>query len=882
MATIDNLPKNVTPVHYDLCLWALELNNTTFDGAVNIQLIVNEPTEKIVLNAKNLTISKAKLTYEFNKTVCSVDATVELDADKEIAIISLPEKLPSHVSTANLSLEYQGKINTDMTGFYRSLYTEASTGKPTSMISTQFEATDARAALPCFDEPALKATFSVALVVPENLTAISNMPILSSKAPEDGKKKGISDKKALDGVRTKVVTFEKTPKMSTYLLGWVIGDLEYIEGFTERSYNGKPLPIRVYTTRGLVHQAEFALSYAPRIVDYFSEIFGIDYMIPKLDLVAVHEFSHGAMENWGLLTYRTTTLLFDPKTSDERYKSIVSYVVAHEIAHQWFGNLVTMNWWNELWLNEGFATFIGWKAIEYLNPEWEVFTNFTADALQSALSLDSLRQSHPIEVFVKSAKDIDQVFDHISYLKGSSTIRMIANHLSIETFLAGVSAYLKKFSYSNATTKDLWTSLSEISGTDVNTLMDSWIGKIGYPYVTVKEDGSVITVEQHRFLASGDATNEEDETVWWIPLSIKSTDSANIAAESQVLLSRSATIAGIDPEFYKLNFGQTGVYRVNYPESRLVKLATQRAELSASDRIGLVGDAFALATAGIAPTTAYLSFVEGAKTETSFSVWSLLESSLSEFSTAFYSCDELQKSFSKFWLSLVSPSIEKLGWDSKEGESFLTGRLRALIICRAGMLGHESVISRARELLEGPSDGIKPSLRQAIWSTVLSNATDDDTEIFESIMKEQSNSSSIDAREIALVALGRVTAPKLIEKAKALLLSSQIAVQDIHYLSSTLASNPAIIGSLWPYIKEHWSEITERFTGIVLDRFVKVTLNKFTDLETVEDIEKFFADKDTTSYARSLGQSLDRCKANAQWVSRDEKSVNEWLKKRGY
>ena len=334
-------------------------------------------------------------------------------------------------------------MNNSMAGFYRSKYKPTVApaksvpmdGEHHVMFSTQFESSDARRAFPCFDEPNLKATFDVSIEIPEDQTALSNMP---------GK-----EVKGKPGMKR--VIFDRTPIMSTYLLAWAFGDFEFVEGFTQRKYDGKQLPCRVYTTRGLKEQGRFALENCHQVVDYFSEIFKIDYPLPKMDLLAVHEFSHGAMENWGLVTYRTVAVLFDEKQSDAKYKGRVAYVVAHELAHQWFGNLVTMDWWSELWLNEGFATWVGWLAVNRLYPDHEVWSQFVTEAMQTAQNLDSLRASHPIEVPVKDALEVEQIFDAISYLKGSSVIRMLSGHLGVETFLEGVSAYLKKHAYGRLT-----------------------------------------------------------------------------------------------------------------------------------------------------------------------------------------------------------------------------------------------------------------------------------------------------------------------------------------------------------------------------------------------------------------------------------------------
>lgn len=364
---------------------------------------------------------------------------ISYDEKSQRATLVFPEDIDA-ANDSLLSIRYAGTMNNSMAGFYRSKYKPTVTpaksvptdGEHHVMFSTQFESSDARRAFPCFDEPNLKATFDVSIEIPEDQTALSNMPEKEVKREKAG---------------LKIVVFERTPVMSTYLLAWAFGDFEYVEGFTQRKYEGKQLPCRVYTTRGLKEQGRFALDNCHQVVDYFSEIFKIDYPLPKMDLLAVHEFSHGAMENWGLVTYRTTAVLFDENQSDAKYKNRVAYVVAHELAHQWFGNLVTMDWWSELWLNEGFATWVGWLAVNHLYPDHEVWSQFVTEAMQTAQNLDSLRASHPIEVPVRDALEVEQIFDAISYLKGSSVIRMLSGHLGVETFLEGVSAYLKKHAY---------------------------------------------------------------------------------------------------------------------------------------------------------------------------------------------------------------------------------------------------------------------------------------------------------------------------------------------------------------------------------------------------------------------------------------------------
>ena len=357
----DILPAAIRPTNYNLSLFDLEFGGSWgYNGIVKIDATVSEDVDKIVINTKELKILDAEVSGRDGDSKISAMKDVAYDTTNERATIQLSKPIPA--KDVVLTIKFKGTMNNAMSGFYRAKYKPAVTPDPSTvkegdfhyMFSTQFEACDARRAFPCFDEPNLKAGFEFAIEIPEGQTALSNMP---EKAVTKGSKAGL-----------KKVSFEKTPAMSTYLAAWAVGDFTYVEAHTERKYNGKNMPVRVYTTRGLEEQGRFALEHAHKTVDYFSDIFGIEFPLPKSDLLAVHEFAMGAMENWGLVTYRTTAVLYDEKTSDAKFRNRVAYVVAHELAHQWFGNLVTMDWWNELWLNEGFATWVGWLAVDHLHP----------------------------------------------------------------------------------------------------------------------------------------------------------------------------------------------------------------------------------------------------------------------------------------------------------------------------------------------------------------------------------------------------------------------------------------------------------------------------------------------------------------------------------
>lgn len=589
------------------------------------------------------------------------------------------------------------------------------------------------------------------------------------------------------------------------------------------------------------------------------------------------------MENWGLITYRTTAVLFDEYTSDQKYKNRVVYVVAHELAHQWFGNLVTMDWWDELWLNEGFATWVGWYAVDHLHPDWNVWGQFVSEGLQTALDLDSLRTSHPIEVPVRNALEVDQIFDAISYLKGCSVIRMLVAQLSAETFLKGVSDYLKAHTYSNAKTNDLWTALSKASGQDVTAFMDPWIRKIGFPVVTVAEEPGQISVKQSRFLTSGELKPEEDETVWWIPIGLKTGPEAT-DAKRDALTEKQDTYRDIDTTFYKVNADQTGFYRTNLPPQRLIELSKSLDKLSVQDKIGLIGDAGALAIAGEGTTAAVLSFLEGFAPEQNYLVWSGVLSTLGKIRSTFSSDEQVAEGLRQYALKLTTAATDKIGWDFKQSDDYLTGQLRALLLQSAGLAGHQYTIDEAQKrfdaFMSGDKKAIHPSLRAAVFKIAIKNGG---KEAYERVQNEYLTTTAGDGKEITLQSMGQLQTPELAREYLTFGFS-KVATQDMHSVGASLANNSKVRDTVWHYIKENFPMIRERLGGnmVVLERFLRMCLQKYSSFETKKDIEQFFDGKDNSGYDRGLSVVSDTINGNARYRERDLELVREWLKAHGY
>ncbi|KAK6341017.1 hypothetical protein TWF696_009328 [Orbilia brochopaga] len=865
----DVLPEEVKPLHYDLSIANLDSAAFTYSGTVVIDVALTAATKTISLNVKALDNLKASISIGGN----SQDATsIDVDQKRERATLTFAEELAA-TEKAQLKVEFTGILNNKMAGFYRSEYKVPGTDNATYMFSTQFESCDARQAFPCFDEPNLKATFDFSIAVPNAWTALSNMPV-TSETPQ--------------GDKEKLVKFQTSPKMSTYLLAWACGEFEFVETYTKREYNGATIPVRVYTTKGLKEQGQFALENAAKIVDFYSEVFDIDYPLPKVDMLAVHEFSHGAMENWGLITYRTTAVLYDEGKSDPRYKNRVAYVVAHELAHQWFGNLVTMDWWNELWLNEGFATWVGWLAVDKFYPDWDVWGQFVAESMQTGFQLDSLRSSHPIEVPVRDALEVDQIFDSISYLKGSSVIRMLSSALGQETFLKGVSNYLKKNKYSNARTDDLWAALSEASGKNVNEIMNDWIKTTGFPVLDVTEGADALTIRQKRFLSTGDVGPEDDKTTWWVPLGLTQealTESAN-KDEITALTEKEKSISGVKTDYYKLNIGQNGFYRVNYPVERFAKLGSSLKNLSVADRIGLVADAQALALSGDGSTSSLLSLLEGMKDEDNFLVWQTIVTALSAVQSVFGTGNpDVKAALKKFALSLYSPAAEKLGWQFAENEDFLTTQLRGLLIGAAASAGHENIITEAKRqfasYFSGDTSAIHAALKLRVFRIGISEGGKSE---YDQVWEEYLRATSPDGKEITLQSLGKAKEHTLITDYLSKMLSDKIPTQNTHYVSSALAMNSDARPHVWEFVKTRWEDIVKLLGGnmVLLDRFVRVTLNKFADEKILEELKAFFEGKDQRGYDRAVKVAIDSVSGNVSWRKRDEMAVTEWLTTKGY
>ena len=709
---------------------------------------------------------------------------------------------------AALHLRFAGTLNDQLRGFYRSQYRDDG-GATRTLATTQFEATDARRAFPCWDEPAIKATFDITLVVPDALAAISNMPI--------------ADETRADGKRA--VRFRTTPRMSTYYLAFVVGDFAAVETTDEAG-----VLHRVFATRGKEQFGRFALEHSVRILRYLNDYFGVPYPLPKIDHVAVPDFAAGAMENWGCITYRETALLFDPANSAAQARQRILEVVAHEMAHMWFGDLVTMEWWDDLWLNESFASWLGDKTVDHLYPEWAMWTQFVSNSTNEALALDGLRNSHPIEQQVNDPAEIRELFDAISYSKGGSVLRMLEDWLGPERFRQGLRDYVSAHAYANARGADLWQALERASGQPAVAVADSWVKQTGYPVIDAQVDralGAVaVSLRQRRFLYDHLLDGEEaDAAAWKAPVSVA--DGAGGRASLLMEQAAGAVEAASGAAWVKVNAGQTGFFRVNYAAEEWERLreAIANRELEPTDRLGLQNDAYALMRAGRLPATVFLSLARAYDGETDATVLADLASNLRGLHSLLWD-DASAGAFEAFARDRFAPAAARAGWDAKEGEGHLDALFRSIALGQAGAYGDPAVLAEARRRFAAFTDHeapIHPDVRGVVFSLA---AQEGEQPVYDALWGAYHKAEMHEERVRILRALTQVRRTDLLSDLLAKAMDPDIVrAQDTVIVLIQASVNRQGRDMAWEFVKDNWAELDRRYGkgGFAIMRLVEVT-----------------------------------------------------------
>jgi aminopeptidase N len=846
---VKRLFKEFQPSHYQLRLQP-DKAKMLFSGSVEITgKKTSRPSQRITLHQHGLTISKATVVYHGKKET----KTYEVDRINNQASfdeVRLHTKEMLYPGEYTVRLEFSGKITKPMNGIYPAVFNEGKATK--TILATQFESHHAREAFPCIDEPEAKATFDLTLAASKDETVLSNMPVKFEKTA---------------GKLTET-TFETTPVMSSYLLAFVIGELKYKEAKTKGGTK-----VRAYATPANTEFTDFALDVAVQCLEFYNEYFAIPYPLKKSDMVALPDFAAGAMENWGLVTYREQCMLVDPTNTSLATKQYVAMVVAHELAHQWFGNLVTMRWWTDLWLNEGFASWIEYLAVDHIFPEWHMWTQFIADEQQVALKLDALEHTHPIEVPVNHPDEIRTIFDTISYAKGASAIHMLEHYLGHDAFRDGLRYYLKQHAYKNTDTIDLWQALETVSGKPVKKFMHAWTSQSGYPVIKAQVEENKLSLSQERFFLNKSAHKKEVSSLWPVPL-------LSGAAETPDLLEkRSASVELADSANFKLNIGQSGFYRTAYNATQTHHLGelVRRGKLEPIERLGILADSFEVAKAGYGPTDDALDLLNAYSEEDNAMVWDVIASNLGDIRAVMRE-DELREAIKPYVRHLVTKQLERLGWEAKEGESHFDTLLRPTILGMASVAEEPAVVGPAIErfkAMKKPED-IEPNLRSVVYGTVARNG---DKVEFDKLLKMHNSTTNSEERTTLAAALTGFKQPALIKRALALITTDDVRMQDVAYWVAYSFANRHARDETWKWMVGHWDWLDKNLgTDMSFSRFPLYSARHYSDRAFLMTYKKFFDSVMTTALERSVKQGIEIIEWHADWVERDYKEILAFFK----
>jgi puromycin-sensitive aminopeptidase len=832
------LPRTVLPQRYDLTLEP-DLDAATFSGVEAIAVDVREPTDKVVLNALELEIDEAAVELPDGSRR---PAEARLDADTERMTLRVGEPLPA--GPATLRLRFRGVLNDKLRGFYRSTFTDDQ-GVERVLATTQMEATDARRAFPCWDEPDIKAIFSVTLVVPDDLLAISNAAEVSRR-PVDGGKVAIG--------------FADTMPMSTYLVAFIVGPLTATEPVM---VDGAPL--RVVCPIGKEHLADYALEVGAFALRFYADWFDIAYPGDKLDLVAIPDFAFGAMENLGCVTFRERLVLIDPATATQAERQAVVDVIAHEIAHMWFGDLVTMRWWNGIWLNEAFATFMEMTCTDAFRPDWQRWVNFGLSR-SAAFDTDALTTTRPVEYPVVSPDDADGMFDILTYEKGASVVRMLEQYLGPDRFRAGIRRYMAQHRFGNTETTDLWDALEAETGEPVRQIADSWIFQGGFPEVIVTsadtaDRGRRLRLTQHRF-----GYREVDEAARWsVPVVVELPgDPATGAAMTQerILLDDDTAELPLPgaARCAKVNAGAHGFYRVRYAPDLLDTLVQRLDVLTPIERYILVDDAWAAVLAGSMGAPAFLDMIDRFAGETDLSVWERIVASLGQLDRLIEG--DARRRLQTRGATLMAAARTRLGPDVRDGDDDRTKTLRGVLLQAAAVVGGDSdAQTRCRDLLErflADPRSVDASLSAAALSA---SATLGDMALHERLAERFAATQNPQDRERLLRSLARFRNADCLDRTLSLSLSGDVRTQDAPYLLAEALTNRDNGPAAWRFVAEHWDEINRRFPANSIPRMLG-GVRALRQRPVAEQVDAFVSDHPVPQGELQVRQHVER-----MWVT---------------
>lgn len=837
MQTVKRLIDQFIPDNYNLSI-NLQREQRTFSGIVTIKGAVQPGSSSISLHAKLLDVESV--------TFDGKNAQFSLEEDDELRITHDDMSVGNHI----IVVAFSGTITDAMHGLYPCYYQHDGVKK--ELLATQFESHYAREVFPCIDEPAAKATFDVTLTTEPDITVLGNMPV-KKQSEENG---------------LLVTTFNTTPRMSVYLLAWVVGELHRKTAQTKQG-----VEVNIWATPAQpANSLDFALDIAVRTIEFYDEYFDTPYPLPKSDHVALPDFSNGAMENWGLITYRETTLLADPRTASISSKQYVALVIAHELAHQWFGNLVTMKWWNNLWLNESFATLMEYIAIDHLQPSWNMWLDFSTNESILALRRDSIDGVQSVQIDVNHPDEIGTIFDGaIVYAKGARLLRMLQNYIGDKAFQQGLKQYFKAHAYANTEADDLWNALSQSSGKDIQTLMHAWLSQPGYPVLHVNRDADTVTLSQEQFFVG---PHEPSNRLWPIPLN------ASAAEIPELLSDKTAIVKGTVDSPLLFNVGDTAHFITHYDSSTLSELVQSVAsgEVTTIDRLQLLHEATLLARGGILPSVDLLKLLTAYEHETSEHVWTIIFIALGELRKFVEDDSVAEKKLRALSASIAKEEYERLGWTAKPGESEEDTKLRGTIISLTLYGENKDAIKKAQEIYDASAvEDIDGELRPLIISSVTRHG---DEKVVSDLLSLYTSTHSSDLRQDVAIGITSTRIPEQIDRLLETMKDSQIVrPQDVTRWFVYLIRGRESREKTWTWLRDNWQWVFDTFgSDKSYDDYPRYSASALSTQTHLDEYKKFFnPKKDNIALKRVITMGISEIEGRLELIERDGPAVRSAL-----
>lgn len=828
------------PAEYKIKLDITKRIERIFSGQVTITGTLTNSDNQIILHSRELQITDVKVN---NKP-----ANFELLPDSDELIISATGKI---VNDCDVFIAFKGKITDSMQGLYPCYFKHD--GKDKELLMTQLESHYARTLFPCIDEPAAKAVFDLTLTTEQNITVLGNTPVKSQKN--------------VDGNLQTI--FEPTPKMSTYLLAFVTGELDYLE--TKNQHN---VTVRAYATPDKVQFTKFALDFAAKVLDYYDDYFDVPYPLDKCDMVAVPDFASGAMENWGLVTYRESCMLVDEKNTPSDVKEWVAAVVAHELSHQWFGNLVTMQWWDDLWLNESFAKWMEHYAVDHFMPEWQVWEQFSSGEQQGSMARDSLASVQAVHQPVHHPDELHSLFDSaIVYAKGSCLIRMLHEYLGAKTFRDGLRIYMQRHKYSNTQANDLWAALSEVSGKDVQAFMGAWLDQPGHPVISIEPNGTSVKVSQKRFYANPLQAKNADSSIWPVPLLCDQLEEPILTEQSKSIAKKPGTLF--------VNNGYTGFYHTMYSPEYQAQLAKQVCDgkIPTVNRLSLLADGMALAKSGLGSTSDLIKLAANYKNESSYPVWRTIGGVIGTIRMLIGGDKQLKRHLQKYVHDLVHGEYARLGWDKIKGEPYFDELQRPDMISYMAYTEDSEVIEHCLQLFDDakqPED-IHPDIRSIVYAVAIRERG---RSAYDRQLEWYKTTTSAEERINLAAGITSMRDKDLAREVTTLFTTKLIKPQDLFYWFIYLIRSQHGKKPAWDWMVKNWEWIEKSFKGgHDYADFPKYAASALNTREYLEEYRKFFTPKlAETELERVIKQGLEDIEVRVLWRERDLQDVSEFLK----